>query len=1445
MFVPCSSIGLRRLALLVVVFAVSGALQIGRAQRRSAESLPKERAVAASARENAREKTRLPNLWSKLGIVVVESSTERLVVDYTPLFQGFDTVRLDGVAFLRPRIAGASLEGARTGEALVAELRVPLTVPSPEGFRLGAVNVRNAQSISSLMFPRTTPRVKADDFGVWDDRDRTAYQSRYRNAETPAWGALEYAGIARDRHLAILKLRPARFNAQSSSIEMPQTMRVTVEFTPVANSFTGSLAGQADNGDDGVPVSLNHAETRAWRTLGGAKSFSLDERLHSAISGFNGIGNGIGNGAVNSTANGEESLRKGGGSAQSVAGRWLKIGIEREGIYRITAEQLRSAGITVSNAEISSLRLFGNGGEELPELPSLAARNVQNEQPLLVETDANGALQAITFYGAAPNGFVAKPSVSGAPRIEHFVNTFSRRNFYMLNVGVGVQGRRVTFEEPPAAQVSLRPTYHISRIFNNEDLENPYDFALNGSGRRWFGRRFSSNRATRIETPLPNIAADAPAPVLYRISAAWNKPSGVGLGGQIFVRENTTSLFAVPFDFPGSGNEYTVGDVFTRSSTLPVSAIQNNRSSLEFLYISADGDNANGILDWFEIHYPRRFVAADNRLEFFTDTPENQSGVAEYAVQGFSGGGQIFIVDGTNRAQPRFLRNLSQTPNQALFRAGISPSAPRRFFLSSQTLAVASLERVEDVADLRGQSANADLIVITHKDLLASAEAYGAYRRAQGELAVVVVTTDQIYYQFSAGLPDPTAIRDYISHAYRTWTRKPRYVLFWGDGHFDYRNLSPGNAAKNFVPTYQSYDDDGEMNSVNTNLMTEDYFVCINGDDNIVDLALGRLCISSNEEGERILSKIRRYETAASLDNWRTQLIFTADDGPTKSLAITDRNLHVNQSENLANFLVPSTMRIHKTYLPDFPPENTPGGRRRPGATQDLVAAVNRGALILNWVGHGNPRVWADEQFLQRDITIAQFTNLDRLFFLVAATCDFARFDNFRERCGSEEMMSSSRGGAIGVFAATRTVYATENAAISEGFYRQIFRNHGGVAPRMGDLLWGVKQTFFAGFGDNDRKFCLLGDPTVRLALPEKTILIDSLNGKEIATAPETAQAKALSRFSVSGFIADATGLAPDSSFNGSVLASLHDSDLERAVADIDLDRTIHRIRSLGGLLNIGAGQARNGRFRLTMPIPKDISYSDRNGRLFIYAVDSEGKRFGKGATMQFIVGGLDETAVNDGAGPDIRLFLDSRTFLPGDFVSATPRLIADLYDETGVNATGTGIGHDIQCWIDNNPLPITLTQSYRVSLEDPRRGTVERILPQMTPGLHRIRVRAWDIFNNFSESETYFRVVGENETLVLTELMNYPNPFADATTIRFRHNQVTEQPYTATIYAINGAPVKQFSGSTSARTMEILWDGTDESGARIANGVYIVQVQIVGADGVVRRASATLMRSR
>ncbi|HCN06110.1 MAG TPA: hypothetical protein DIS79_10870, partial [Bacteroidetes bacterium] len=233
---------------------------------------------------------------------------------------------------------------------------------------------------------------------------------------------------------------------------------------------------------------------------------------------------------------------------------------------------------------------------------------------------------------------------------------------------------------------------------------------------------------------------------------------------------------------------------------------------------------------------------------------------------------------------------------------------------------------------------------------------------------------------------------------------------------------------------YQSFDAIGDTDGIKS-YTSDDVFARTVGEDTAPDVAIGRITITSDAQGRNFIEKLRLYEHSASTDDWRTRLTTIADDGPKGTQGQSDGDLHLAQSENLTINHVSNEIQTRKIYLVEYPTENVARGRRKPAATQDLVSSVNTtGALFLNWVGHGNPRVWADEQILVRETTIGQFTNAEKPFFLTAATCDFARFDMTEVQSGAEELFLLPRGGAIAVFSSTRVVYSFSNDVLNRAF---------------------------------------------------------------------------------------------------------------------------------------------------------------------------------------------------------------------------------------------------------------------------------------------------------------------------------------------------------------------------------------------------------------------------
>jgi len=1092
--------------------------------------------------------------------------------------------------------------------------------------------------------------------------------------------------------------------------------------------------------------------------------------------------------------------------------------IEREGIYRITADELRARGIPTDAATARTIKIYGRGGRELSERVSDADRDTMIEQPIIMRTNADGSVRDMLFYASGPTGWM--PTSNG---IRHYLHHYDRGSGYLLSYG-GADGRRAVAKQVPSGEPVSRPKRTIGRLVVEDELINPYN---SGSGRRWFGRAIEQGGSIAVTSVMPGLVREGS--ITYVLSAAHRSTKN----GVVTIAEQGTTIAQMPLspvaDYMDMYNDSVVGSV-------PASAIAaDGRSVLRFSYSSTDR-SATGYMDYAEIHYPRELLAHDGEFELWPDRAD--TGLVEWSINGF--GQDIIAMDVTDRAAPVLLTNLSATGGLVMVRDTVrSPvAAATRYFIAS-SFRSAALERIPWV-NLRHEPANADVIIVTHPALKASADAFATYRASQGELSTAVVTTDHIFNEFSFGIVDPTAIRNYLHHAYTTWQRTPRYVVFWGDGHFDYKNIS--TSAPNYVIPYESVEPVAHNNGLFTRTV-EDFFVRVVGDDALPEMAIGRLPVTSNDVGQRLLARIRAYEHQASTDDWRTRVTFVADDGQTTDDQ-SDRDLHLGQSETLSSQYLPPTMQARKIYMVEYATENVPRGRRKPNVTDDLLSTINtQGSLIVNWIGHGNPRVWAHEQIFVRENTIPLMTNSNKLFFVTAATCDFSRFDLPDNQSGAEELLLAENGGAIGVFSASRVVLAYANAAINQEFYRNMFsREQNGRYVTIGEAFYRTKLRMS---GDNDEKFMLLGDPTIRLLVPNERVVIDSINGEPVSDT-STIELQALSTVRVHGHVTSVNGTEPDPSFHGIATLSLFDSDVELAIRDQDKYQTVNTFRKAGAALNRSSYRVENGRFEAEFVIPKDIAFASQRGKLYGYAIDGTNTRFAKGVTDRVTIGGVSDQSYDDTDGPAINVYLDSRSFRPGEFVRRNPILLVDLSDATGVNTTGVGIGHTIEASIDDGAIIEDLTPSFATSLQNSRAGTATKQLFNIAPGLHNVRVRAWDVLNNVSETVTSFRVADSQTGSFATSLEAWPNPFNDQTTIVFKHT--IDRPFTVSlgIHDISGRRVfERTVDVTAMQTAEIPWDGRDLDGAVLGSGAYHAVAVCTLTDGstVTVGGNITLLR--
>jgi len=1096
-------------------------------------------------------------------------------------------------------------------------------------------------------------------------------------------------------------------------------------------------------------------------------------------------------------------------SSVLASGEWYRIAVTQEGIFRIDAQFLSTAGVNVSAVDPRTIKIYGNGGQEVPENLTLPRAIDLTENAIYVEGEGDGQFGGgdyVLFYARPPRGWAYDATAS---TLRHYINHYSEANYYWLTFG-GTRGKRMT-DQP---SLTGSPTAVLEKFQDGVFVEEEKVNKL-GSGKDWYGQSLGgpSSSFTHVNN-LPGLVANET--ILYRYTLVAHDATSP----RFTVREGSTVLGVHNLP-PVYDYQYASAGTWEATGT---SSLTSNSSQLNIAFLSPSSA-AEGWIDWVEILYPRMLWGVGDYLRFRSP---NATGVAEYRLQQFSTRPWIFNV-----SDPASVSLISGVSGSYVFldslRGGkvtdYCAAGPAAWKTPGAVLKFAN-------QDLRGYAAGADFIIVTSQEYRAAADRLKAFREKpeNGGLKTLVVDVSQIYNEFGGGVPDITAIRDYLKYAYDTWAPRPVFTLFFGGASYDYKGIL--GTKTSFVPTWQSPESRNDVDSY----ATDDFFAKFAGT-NAISLVLGRISSRTPAEANTVVDKIIGYEGQSVRDSWRMRMLYIGDDAWTPEGGETgDRTIHSDDAETLSNpIYTPDEFEKKKIYIAEYPTAFTAQGRRKAGAAQEIINQINQGVLVVNYSGHGNPKVWAHELIFEVTTSIPQLLNADRLALFFLATCNFSQFDDPSSYTGSELLLNKPDGGAMGVISASRKVYAAGNAALNQGTYRRMFGRDafGRVSvERPATALF----LFKAGYNfENDQKFFYMGDPTTRLAYPPGYATIDSINGEGVDSVngqPRSTpiQMNALSKVTINGTVRDAIN-RPDQSFNGTL--SLRVNDVSRNQIIVNFYPGVNwSYVSTGGTIYRGENSVVNGRFKASFVVPKDISYADTagRGRLVAYYWNQTGD--GAGFTNDIQIGGTDSSAVPDREGPAMQVYLDSRSFRQGDMVSERPTLLVDLRDSSGINTSTTGIGHRIEAWVNNSMQSKDLTDAYTSKLDDFREGTVQFALSGLAQGTNSIRVRAWDSYNNSASAETFFEV-SSSDNLTITDVFPYPNPFADATAFTFRHNQNGTLDVEVKVYTIAGRLVQSLQQtSTGDRMVRLPWDGRDRDGDVLANGVYLYKLIVRTVDG-------------
>ncbi len=1103
------------------------------------------------------------------------------------------------------------------------------------------------------------------------------------------------------------------------------------------------------------------------------------------------------------------------------AGDWYKIEVKdagdgkSEGIYKITKSFLEGAGVNLSGVDPRTIKMYGNGGALLQEDMALPRPIDLEEIDIYFEGESDGIFNNedfILFYGKSINSW-NYDTVSNVFR--HTVNYHSRSNYYWICLNTPGNGSRMQVVNSENGSSPYVPSSFTEKVFWEPEENN-----LIGEGNLWLSLRKSPGQSFDWSLSLNGLEPNSDIYYNVKLAARTLCP----YSSYFLVKDdysNMPELSLAMYCVIAGFNEW----IDTRSLTFNVNASQKTNGEqvkLRSTFYASNGES-EGYVDYQEILYKRRFnsVAGD----FVQFNSPDTSGLVEYNVSSFSNA-NIKVFDATVHGDVKIIQPISISPSNVKFQKTEAKNTLSSFFVVGQNGFKNPTGISARVANqnLHGISDGASFIIITHRDFVSAAERIKNRREEGGPsnpeyLKTMIVTTDQIYNEFSGGVLDAVAIRDFVKYAFENWSERPSFVCLLGDGGFDYKNIQ--TQGGNYVPAWELTSP--VIHQV-LGLTTDDFFVNVIRGTNIVDrpdLAVGRIPANSLVDANSYIDKIAEYESGQNNGYWKNRMMFVADDERTTA-PNCEYIYHLAQCETLAEEFTPPYIDKIKVFLATYPTVITPQGRRKPQVNADIAKYWNEGVLNIHYTGHGSPDVWAHEYVLEKDNILSMLSNDKHYPFVSIASCDMSKFDNPANQSAGELFMMAQRKGAIGTIAASRPVYAATNAAFFYSVFSNLYipRDTLLLQKRFGTALFNTKQQI--SYQDNDAKYILMCDPTIRVQMPRFRSHIDSISGLVGDTM------KALSKIKIYGSI-----LHPDSTvwndYNGSLVLKVYDVD-KQVVYNEDCAPVIeHHFRQNGGIIYSGSQTVANGKWTAEYIVPRDISYLNQPGRLINYFYNNQYD--GAGINRNFIVGGINPNADIDSVGPRISLFLNNRNFRTGDIVNENFKLIADLFDESGINTTGT-IGHKIEAVLDGNENNKYDVTNFYNSDSSYTSGSLEYDFSQIAAGKHTLKLRAWDTYNNSSEAFVDFEV-SSNGILQVMNVYNYPNPFAGNTAFTFQHNYPSDINVKIKVYTVAGRMIKEIDrANISDKFVVIDWDGKDQDGETLGNGVYIYRLTVESGDG-------------
>jgi hypothetical protein len=1097
-------------------------------------------------------------------------------------------------------------------------------------------------------------------------------------------------------------------------------------------------------------------------------------------------------------------------------GDWYRFYIEKSGVYKISKSFLKQLGLNLNNVNPRNLKIYGNGGRMVPLSNSVdyPADLIENAIQIVGEEDGSfDNTDYILFYAEGVDNWSEE-------NFTH-LNLYATKSYYYISAQGGL-GKRIAVMPEVTATTTAITSYDFFDFYE-KDLIN-----IVRLGRRWFGDDFSFNNDQTFNFSIPNFNASTPLNI--RVVAAASSLNTSTLNVKL------NGIDSGSLNFSGLGASGDIG--FSENSTITSTPAALN-VAVKLSYNNNGVPSAKAYLDFITVRGKANLIGFGKQYRFQYDAAATIIGFGEYQFSTANSITEVWDITDIYNVT-KVINN-----NQSTFSFKAALGEVRKYVaVDMQDYYAPQKESNSKVVNqnlkgtifnnAQGQFQDIDYLIVTPQFLKSSAEKLAAFHRSNSGMNVKVVNLENIYTEFSSGKQDIGAIRNFVKYVYSNASsaaRKVKYLNLFGAASFDFKNRIPNNT--NAVPIYQALE---SRSAGPASFCSDDFFGLMdlnegaNSNGSGLDIAVGRIIASDAKEADQMVNKIIEYHDIKSYGNWRNNLIFIGDDPSAEKEG--DKQLQYFQNKLADNIGIQKPfLNINKILLDSYVQEVAGGGARYPKARTDIFEAFEKGALIFNYLGHGGEDGLADERIWEKEDS-QNLRNQYKYPLFITITCDFSRFDNPYKQTGGEITYLNPQGGAISMITTVRAIGQGEAQVFNPVLAKYLFAFDGSSYVSIAEALRLAKNQM------NSNVVVYIGDPALFLAIPKPKVILTKVNDVPITEAFD--DFKSLGVMKVAGQVVDENN-NPISNYNGALAVTIFDKNILRNTLRNDFADALVNDNpfttaptmpfvALGETIFRGNANVTNGNFEFNFVVPRDIRVPLGNGRMSFYAKKTNELVDQTGSNTDIKVGGINENAAPDTTPPTVKLYMNDESFISGGITNESPIFLAILEDENGMN-TASGIGHDMIAILDGDESnPYLVTDYYETEPDNYKKGRLKFPFRNLEKGLHTLTFKAWDVYNNPISADVQFVVVGD-ETLTLTNVLNYPNPFVSYTQFWFTHNRPFEPlEVQIQVMTVTGKVVwtkNQLVNTDGFLSREITWDGRDDFGDKIGKGVYIYKLTV------------------